>query len=213
MSADPPVHTTPPDKENSEKERPKLPTTMKEFAALAKDGPIPPWYPYTGHSPIPVDHIDAIVVKVSDVSIEVRVKDKKETVKYPAHTLLATGAVCHWESDSLCYLLDDVKKGDEVVLGVGVEDKMKGSECLYLTIRRRPGGVIPPSRKPDLPKPYHEERQRAVEYEDRGEYTPEELKDHEFVVQFSKEKGLPPPPDLPMRKPRVKAEEKLRKKD
>lgn len=193
------------------KEKPKLPTTKEEFEELAKVGPPPPWVPYNRQPPCRVEHIDATVVDVSDEWIEVRVKDKKETVKYPAHTLLVTGAVCHWETDSHCYLLDDVKKGDEIVFGAGTADKVKGEECFYFSIRRRPDGVIPSSRKPSEPNPYHKRRQREVDYEDRGEYTPEELQDHEDAKAYRARRGLPPPPPLPERKPRAKPADEPKK--
>lgn len=211
-AADPPVVKPPPPPDGKPaKEKPKLPTTKEEFAALAKAGPHPPWYPSTGKSPVDREHIKATVVDVSDEWIEVQVEGKKGVVRYPAHELLASGAVCHWQSDSSCYLLADVKKGDEVVLAVGTVDKNKGEECFFLSIRWRAGGKIPPSRKPSEPNPYHERRQREVEYEDKGEYTPEELQSHEDKKRFCAEKGLPPPPDLPPRKPRAKPADEPKK--
>jgi hypothetical protein len=194
-------------------EAPKRPTTKEEFAKLAKQYPLPPWEPYTGHSPCPVDPIHGTVVGVSDEWIEVRVKDKKEALRYPAHELLVSGAVCHWETDTRCYLLDDVRKGDEVVLGVGTADKEKGEECFYLSIRRRPDGVIPASRKPTVGNPYHTRRQREVEYEDKGEYPPEVLQAHEDKVRFCQERGLTIPPPLPPRTPRAKPTEEPKKDD
>lgn len=204
------VKPPPPRDETPAEWKPKLPTTKAEFEKLAKEGPRAPWLPYSNQSPCKVDQIDATVVDVSDEWIEVRVKGKKETVKYPAHALLVSGGVCHWETDCDCYLLDDVKKGDEVVVAVGTADKEKGPECFYVTIRRRPDGVIPPSRKPSL-SPYHKERQRQLDYEDRGEYTPEELRDYEEAKEYRTRKGLPPPPPLPERKPRAKPTDEPKK--
>ncbi len=164
-SADPPV-AKPPEKvvDGGKKEEPKRPTTKEEFAALAKEGPKPPWMPFgRGHKMVAEDIIDGTVVDVSRESIEIQLKGKKESAKYPPHTLLDTGAVCHWQFDSHCYLLDDVKKGDVVVLSVGTVDKDKGPECFWLRIRERPGGVVPASRKPSFPKAYHLEQQKEIE--------------------------------------------------
>ena len=114
----------------------------------------------------------------------------------------ASGAVCHWETDSRCYLLDDVQRGDVVTLGVGTVDKYVGVECLYVTIRERPGGVMPPSRKPSDTKPYHIQREYELYYERKGEKTPEELKTAEEKRKFLLEKGvkLPPAGELPPKK-------------
>ena len=143
------------------------PTTKEEFAALAKENPMPRWLPYKNNPKrVAVKHVHGTVVDVGEEFIEIVPKGQQKAVTYPAHVLLATGAVCHWLTDSECYLLDDVRKGDEVVLGVGTVEKEVGEECFYLTIRKRPGGVIPASRKPREHKPYHLERQAEI---DRGE--------------------------------------------
>lgn len=186
------------------------PTTVEEFAALAKDGPLPPWQSFTSQLAVKVSKVYGTVVEVSADSIEVRPRGGKETVKYPPHVLLATGAVCHWETDSRCYLLDDVQKGDEVMLGVGTADEKKGDECFFLSIQRRPGGVIPASRKPSEPKPYHLRRQRELDYEAKGENTPEDIKDDIEKRKLHAEKGLPPPPPL---QPPVKPMDDPKKKD
>lgn len=185
----------------------KRPTTKEEFAELAKEHPSPPWFPYPGRNRVNDDRVYGTVVEVSADSIEVRPFGKKETVKYPPHVLLATGAVCHWLLDDGCYLLDDVKKGDEVMLGVGTVDKEKGAECFYVSITKRSGDVVPPSRKLSS-KPYHLSQQRRLDFEAKGEFTPEELKDYAEKQKLYAEKGLPPPPPL---KPPVQPEDTKKK--
>ena len=59
------------------------------------------------------ERITGTVVAVSREFIEIRPEGKGETVKYPPHTLLDTGAVCHWETESCCYLLDDGAGGQK----------------------------------------------------------------------------------------------------
>lgn len=182
-AADPPAApmpkaTTTPDQkaEKQDKQEDKRPTTREEFAALAKAGPKPPWIPFgPGHKMVRDEMIDGTVMAVSREAIEIRPWGKKETVKYPPHTLLDTGAVCHWETDAQCYLLDDVKKGDEVLLGFGTVDKEKGEECFYVRIRKRPGGVIPPSRKPSELLPYHRDTQAEIDHFEKGTPLPEHL--------------------------------------
>lgn len=181
-SADPPVAKPPggPTEktvDEARKEEPRRPTTKEDFAALAKQGPNPPWMPFIGQKRVTVQAIDGTVAEVSRETIEIQLRGKKETAKYPPHTLLDTGAVCHWETESGCYLLDDVKKGDIVVLRVGTVDKEKGPECFTVTIRERPGGVVPASRKPSYPKPYHVERQNAIDDARNGITRPEKQPD------------------------------------
>lgn len=189
----------------------KRPTTKEEFAALAKELPIPPWIPGPGPQNRVLDRrVFGTVIAVSAESIEVLPKGEKKTVKFPPHAHLATGAICHYEWDSTCYLLDDVQEGDEVMVGYGVVDKEKGPECFYVSIRQRPGDVVPPSRKPSKTNPYHLSRQRTLDYEARGEYTPEELKAHAEKQKLAAEKGLPPPPPLPPLKPTA---DPMKKKD
>lgn len=184
-----------PKEQIASKEKAARPTTKEEFAALAKEGPKPPWRPFSGvgHKRVREELLDGTVVAVSADVIEVRPKGKKETVKFPPHALLATGAVCHWEHDSTCYLLDDVQKGDVVVVAYGTVDKVKGPECFYLCIRERPGGVVPPSRKPSDTRPYHLEREYELFFERQGLKTPEEEKTAAEKRRFLLSKGITPP--------------------
>lgn len=152
------------------------PTTREEFAELAKDGPLPPWLPFRGQKRVHDEKVDGTVVSVNAGVIELEVKGKNDTVKYPAHELLSTGAVCHWLTDSCCYLLDDVKKGDVVIVGVGVVDKKRGEECFYVSIRKRPGKEVPASRKVSEAAPHHKIQQARNEYEEKGTPIPKHLK-------------------------------------
>ena len=125
-----------------------------------------------------------------------------------------SGAVCHWEHDPRCYLLDDVKKGDWVRLGVGTadKDKEKGEECFYLSIRKRPGGEVPASRKPCDFDPYHLYRQRQNEYDERGEYPPEELELYRKMQREDAKEGRVRAP-LPPKTPRVIFDDLPKQKD
>lgn len=174
----------------------KRPTTPEEFEAAAKAGPKPPWRDPKLLVDERKEAVNGTVVAVSADEIEIRPVGKKETVKYPPHALLASGGVCHYMGDQNSYLLDDIQKGDIVNALVGTVDKEKGDECFCLSIRERPGGVIPPSRKPEDEKPYHKQRQRELDYAAKGEYTPERLQEHEERRKLNAEKGLPPPPPL-----------------
>jgi hypothetical protein len=172
VGADPPAQ-----KSKSESQDRKGPTTTEEFAELASQGPRPPWKKFRNQVNVHVDHIDGTVVAVSAESIEIQLKGKKETVKYPPHTLLESGAVCHWENDCNCYLLEDVRKGDVVVLGVGIPEQGADTQCFYISIRKRPEGVVPPSRKPSSYPAYHDNQQAEIDHEEKGTPLPEHLRE------------------------------------
>lgn len=143
---------------------------------MDKWGPRPPWHMYRPpHKTVYHEKPDGTVVEVSDKFIEIRRKGDEGTVKYPPHFLLATGRVVVWENDSKGYLLEDVKKGDEVTLCVGTEANEKGVECFWVKITRRPGGVIPASRKPSDVHPYHVEQQAKIDNAEKGTPLPENL--------------------------------------
>jgi hypothetical protein len=202
FATDPPV-AKPPAATDAKpaKDEKKRPTTPEEFAELAKQYETPPYIPVPRRTTIVDQRIDGTVLSVSDDAIEIKLKGKNESVKYPAHPVLVSGAICHWETDSRSYLLDDVKVRDVVVLSVCTVDQEKGPECYWVSIRWRPGGVIPPCCVPSKYDPYHERRQREVEYEIKGEYTPEELKRHEEHKVLNAKQGLAPLKPLPPRKP------------
>jgi hypothetical protein len=64
---------------------------------------------------------------------------------------------------------------------------------------------VPPSRKPSKINPYHERTQRQVEYDEKGEYSPDELKSYQSDIAYNARTGKPPPPPLPPKKPLVQA--------
>jgi hypothetical protein len=146
------------------------------------------------------ERVRGTVVRVSSDSIEILPADGKESLQYSPHELLASGAVCHWVTDSECYLLDDVRAGDEVLLGVGTVDKENGTQCFYVSIRKRPDGKIPPSRKPNDLKPYHLTRQRELDHEARGEPLPEDVKAAEDKKKLTEKRMLLPPGTDPNKK-------------
>ena len=181
--------------EETKKGEKRRPTTLEEFEELAKEGPKPPWLPFgPQHKRVGDDKIEGLVVAVSREFIEIRPLGKKETVKYPPHTLLDTGAVCHWLTECNCYLLDDVRKGDMVIVGVGTVDKDKGAECFYVSIRKRPGGVVPASRKPREVNPYHLDRQAEIDHAEKGTPLPEHLRAKATPTGRVVPPATPPPP-------------------
>lgn len=155
----------------------RRPVSKEDFAELARKLPPPPWLPFVGRKRVNSDTIQGTVVDVSREVIEIRPPGKKETVKYTPHALLDAGAVCHWLWDGECYLLDDVQKGDVVRLGIGTADPAVGTECFYLSIRERPEGVVPASRKPNWPNPYHVEQQKKLDDAKNGIVRPEKQPD------------------------------------
>jgi hypothetical protein len=187
-AADPPAKpATDKPAAKGEKPKAKLPTTKAEFKAVAEKLPRPPWIADdSGRQEAEDRGVWGVVVRATADNITIRPDGEKEDVTYPAHILLVTGAVCHWEDDPDCYLLPDVRKGDEVRLTVGTVDKDVGMECFCITIRKRPGGEVPPSRKPEGDEPWHvrqtqayldKEAKKAQERRDNPEPKIEKKKD------------------------------------
>jgi hypothetical protein len=141
-------------------------------------GPPPPWEdfgPLVNHTRVDSEHWEGTVVTIDPAFIEVRKKGEREGVKYPAHYLLSSGRVVPWVSDLDAYLLDDVKKGDEVLIKVGTADKEKGEECFTVRILKRPGGTVPAPRKLTNLRLYHRDRQAEIDHEEKGTPLPEHL--------------------------------------
>jgi hypothetical protein len=200
------VHAAdPPADKKAAKESPPLPTTEKEFAELAKDLPLPPWHlAGPNHRRVESRFVFGTVVDVRADFIEVQPHGKKEAVKYPPHVLLATGAVCHYESDALCYLLADVKKGDDVGVRVGTVDEEKGPEAFCIRVNKRPGDVVPASRKPSGDFPYHVNQQARNDHEEKGTPLPERMQPKWDNLPRKKpappEKKVEPPAGTPEKK-------------
>jgi hypothetical protein len=157
----------------------KIPTDAgpKEWAAFMDVwGPRPPWQVYRSpHRTVECLRWDGTVLAVSDRSIEVLRDVDDKPIRYPAHFLLATGRVLAWEMESQCFLLEDVKVGDQVIVAVGTEDEGRGEECFLVSIRRRPGGKIPPSRTQTQLHPYHVQQQAKIDLIEKGTPLPDYL--------------------------------------
>ena len=170
---------------------------------MAKWGSLPPWHSFSPQvkakwGPYKYVHggkVDGVVVDVSakEEFIEIRKKGEEGTVKYPAHYLLASGRVVAWESDGNSYLLEDVKKGDEVGLCVGTVDQDRGEECFYIRIRKRPDGRVPPPRKLTSVRLYHLDRQAEIDHAEKGTPLPEHLRPKPNPPKAPK--PAPPPAD------------------
>lgn len=157
--ADPPV----------EGQKPKA-VTQKEIDELK--GTVPPWKS-RGPDGVRAERKRGKVVAVTKQFIEVQGDGEKTATRYLAHEALAGGRVVYWETDAWCYLLDDVKVGDEVCVGTGtIKDT---TFAFYLSIEKRPGGKIPPSRKPSDSRPYHEYQQARIDLEEKGTPIPDRL--------------------------------------
>ena len=96
-----------------------------------------------------------IVQSVSRVRIEIATIDTVWEVKsYPTHRRLSQGLYSYVASDGLAYAIRDVRAGDTVSLYLCKEEKTE--YCFALSIDRRPGGLVPESRKPRLFASYAE---------------------------------------------------------
>ena len=90
---------------------------------------------------------------------------------YTVHDCLAAGKVHKLTRDANSYLLADIKVGDMITVDAIVENKQPF--CVAISISERPGGLIPPSQKPDPKLPYHEKRNAKLEKRDNGTPIPE----------------------------------------
>ncbi len=146
--------------------------TREEIKKLRGD--FPPWTT-DGPDSIALVRKSGTVMAVGKDFIEVRAVGETEAVRYLAHEILSSGRIIYWEPDGYCYLLGDVKVGDEVGMGTGT--LRDTNFALFVCITRRPGGKIPPSRNPDESRPYHEYRQARIDYKEKGIPIPEHLRD------------------------------------
>jgi hypothetical protein len=162
-SADPPS--------GGKKQRPPL--TDEELQKLK--GPIPPWIPAAHGRDVNDVRKEGKVVATAKDSITILVDGEKNPTKYLAHEVLNSGRIIYWEGDPTCYLLEDVKVGDEVSVGTGtIKDT---TFALYISILKRPEGKIPPSRNPNTSQPWHEWKQARIDLEEKGTPIPEHLQD------------------------------------
>lgn len=139
-------------------------------------GPVPPWLPGPdgGRRYLKDVRIEGVVTGVTKGYVEVLGSGATAPVRYPPHEALASGRILLYETERWSYLLDDVKVGDELTVGTGKIGDTTFS--LYLSIRRRPGGKVPMSRKPSEHEPYHERQQAKIDTEKKPDQTPERLR-------------------------------------
>lgn len=176
-------------------EFPKPPSNAKKadwWAFHTRYGPQPIWDQQMWVAPPLREHrIDGTVLDVSDKFIEVKPKDGGEVKKFTPHTLLATGRLPIWErSDCRCYMLEDVRKGDEVSVGFGTVVPADGEQAFFVMILKRPGGKLPPTRKITLDHPYHTDQQAINDYEEFGTPLPKHL---QKKAQYLKAPAVVPP--------------------
>lgn len=168
---------------DGQKKRPQL--TEDEIKKLK--GPIPPWIPAAHGRDVNDIRNEGKVVAVAKDSITILVDGEKNPTKYPAHEALNSGRVIYWEGDPTCYLLEDVKVGDEVSVGTGtIKDT---TFALYISIRKRPDGKIPPSRNPNTNQPWHELMQARIDFKEKGIPIPEHLLDSEERARLKAQKA------------------------
>lgn len=101
-----------------------------------------------------------IAVVATNVSITI-ITEQKQQITYPFHLRLANGQVNRKATDGEAYLPNDIQIGDTVHLTLFPVEEI--DYCVALGIRWRPGGKIPPSRKPKDWKPAHEVAQAFQE--------------------------------------------------
>lgn len=176
---------------------PKIPygSNDEDFIAFLNEwGPYPPWLPHSKRPPVECNSRTGCVTSVSDKFLEIRDESTTEVIKLPPHHLLATGRVVVWESDPFCYLLSDVKKGDIVRIRSGTVDPEKGEELFWVSIRKRPGGRVPPTRKITRSCFYHLDQQAKIDHEEKGTPLPERLRPRPLYLPTPEPKAAPPPP-------------------
>lgn|SRR6185437_10435931 len=123
-----------------------------------------------------------IVVAIDTKSITIRGsegggdKDPVITTQFPLGKHLIEGERDPRELDSCCYRLSDVRIGDKVL--IKLHDIHNVDVCVTISIRRRPGGVVPPAP-----------------WDKRFENRPMH---HEFMNAYQQleENGIPLPPEL-----------------
>jgi hypothetical protein len=153
---------------------PKPPNKLTREELKKLRGEPPPWK-VDGPNYIAVSRKSGTVTAVGKEFIEVRAVGETEAKRYQAHEILSSGRIIYWETDATSYLLDDVKVGDEVMVGTGI--LRDTNFAMYLSIERRPGGKIPASRNPSERRPHHEWLQARIDFKEKGIPIPEHLQD------------------------------------
>lgn len=157
------------------------------------------------------------VMAVTNRSITIRGKDQcdkdgRDIIRtFQAGPHLAKGEQDPREDSNSDYRLSDVKVGDKVITklrAVGDNDV-----CLAVSIRRRPGGLVPPApfEKADVPHKYHIDANAYQAHEERGVPLPLRLDEiyqrassetHARMVdeRFKQKERIAPPPRPVVRK-------------
>ena len=118
--------------------------------------------------------VEGIVLGVSRKNIEIQALEKKPVAAtYPTHRRLSQGLCSYRASDPIAYTVHDLKPGDRVTLYLCEEGKRE--YCFALSINRRPGGLIPQSRHPEIFHPYADESNALNAFKDSGTIIPKYL--------------------------------------
>lgn len=108
------------------------------------------------------------------------------------HSVLTSGEILPGARDAYAYRAQDVKVGDVIVACAYKDDIDKEIYAAYISIRARPGGVIPPSQNPDKNgDPYHIPMNAIQRWEYEGIQIPKAILDRNFLGQH-------PPPPMPL---------------
>ena len=102
--------------------------------------------------------------------------ERKGPVSFPFHDRLAAGGVHKKVCAASSYRASDIKVGDLVISGLMTENKQVF--CVDLSIRERPGGLVPPGQVIDKKYTYHERLNAELAFRDKGTPIPEHLKDY-----------------------------------
>ena len=144
--------------------------------------------------------ISGRVLAVSDSAITIaRAEGKKvnEVLVYPFHFRLATGSYNREASDAFAYRAKDIKVGDLVVAQI-LQNENKTDFCVSLSLRKRLGGEITPSQKPDSKKPYHAQKNAYAEFENNGTPVPPHLSAGSRIpLPLVRKKPVPHDPQAP----------------
>lgn len=70
--------------------------------------------------------------------------------QFPAADMLAKGDIHEWAGDMHAYGLADVQIGDILNVGILIDAEDKLAYVYEIGIEERPGGLVPPSRRPEM---------------------------------------------------------------
>ena len=115
----------------------------------------------------------------------------KAPASYLFHDRLAAGTVHKLVVAATSYRVSDIKVGDLVTLGLVKENKQ--NYCIDLSVRERPGGLVPPGQavEPGAGFTYYRWQNAQIAFRDHGTPIPEHLKP-QVPSDLPKESNLPP---------------------